>query len=83
MLLSVSRPRKSGPQVIVDRNGVGTALYEKSGFERKGANRRYALRDGGPVDTYSMARVSGWCLLLQRGVDLYLGAAAQGVGDGT
>ncbi len=40
-------------------NAAGVALYEKSGFEREGTHRRYAFRDGGFVDAYSMARVRG------------------------
>jgi putative acetyltransferase len=37
-------------------NAAGIALYEKFGFEREGTHRRYAFRDGGFVDAYSMAR---------------------------
>ena len=40
-------------------NAAGIALYEKFGFEREGTHRRYAFRDGGFVDAYSMARVRG------------------------
>ena len=39
-------------------NAAGIALYEKFGFEREGTHRRYAFRDGGFVDAYSMARVA-------------------------
>jgi putative acetyltransferase len=40
-------------------NVAGIALYEKFGFEREGTHRRYAFRDGGFVDAYSMARLKG------------------------
>ena len=40
-------------------NAAGIALYEKFGFEREGTHRRYAFRDGGYVDAYSMARLKG------------------------
>ena len=40
-------------------NAAGIALYEKFGFEKEGTHRRYAFRDGGYVDAYSMARVTG------------------------
>ena len=40
-------------------NAAGIALYEKFGFEREGTHRRYAFRDGGYVDAYSMARIRG------------------------
>lgn len=43
-------------KVYVD-NAAGIALYEKFGFEREGTHRRFAFRDGGFVDAYSMARV--------------------------
>jgi putative acetyltransferase len=36
---------------------VGITLYEKFGFEIEGTHRRYAFRDGGFVDAYSMARL--------------------------
>lgn len=42
--------------VYVD-NAAGIALYEKFGFEIEGTHRRFAFRDGGYVDAYSMARV--------------------------
>ena len=42
--------------VYVD-NAPALALYEKFGFEREGLLRRYALRDGGYVDAYAMARL--------------------------
>ena len=42
--------------VFVD-NAAGIALYEKFGFEREGTHRRFAFRDGGYVDAYSMARI--------------------------
>ena len=45
-------------EVFTD-NKPGIALYEKFGFEREGTHRRYAFRDGGYVDAYSMARVIG------------------------
>ncbi|MGH3144552.1 MAG: GNAT family N-acetyltransferase [Rubrobacter sp.] len=45
-------------RVYVD-NAAGIALYEKFGFEIEGTHRRFAFRDGGYVDAYSMARVSG------------------------
>jgi putative acetyltransferase len=38
---------------------VGIALYERFGFEIEGTHRRYALREGGLVDVYSMARLKG------------------------
>ncbi len=38
-------------------NAAGIALYEKFGFETEGTHRRYAFRDGGFVDAYSMARL--------------------------
>lgn len=44
--------------VYVD-NAAGIALYEKFGFEMEGTHRRYAFRDGGFVDAYSMARLKG------------------------
>ncbi len=40
-------------------NAAGIALYEKFGFEMEGTHRRYAFRDGGFVDAYSMARIRG------------------------
>lgn len=40
-------------------NPAGIALYEKFGFEIEGTHRRYAFRDGGYVDAYSMARLKG------------------------
>ena len=40
-------------------NAAGIALYERFGFEREGTHRRYAFRDGGFVDAYSMARLKG------------------------
>jgi len=40
-------------------NAAGIALYEKFGFETEGTHRRYAFRDGGFVDAYSMARLKG------------------------
>ena len=40
-------------------NAAGIALYEKFGFEIEGTHRRYAFRDGGFVDAYSMARLRG------------------------
>ena len=40
-------------------NAAGIALYEKFGFEMEGTHRRYAFRDGGFVDAYSMARLKG------------------------
>ncbi|QIN84799.1 GNAT family N-acetyltransferase [Rubrobacter tropicus] len=40
-------------------NAAGIALYERFGFEREGTHRRYAFRDGGYVDAYSMARLKG------------------------
>ena len=42
--------------VYVD-NAAGVGLYEKFGFVREGTHRRYAFRDGGFVDAYSMARI--------------------------
>lgn len=38
-------------------NAAGIALYERFGFEMEGTHRRYAFRDGGFVDAYSMARL--------------------------
>jgi len=40
-------------------NAAGIALYEKFGFRIEGTHRRYAFRDGGFVDAYSMARITG------------------------
>ncbi len=40
-------------------NPAGIALYKKCGFEIEGTHRRYAFRDGGYVDAYSMARLKG------------------------
>ena len=40
-------------------NAAGIALYEKFGFRIEGTHRRYAFRDGGFVDAYSMARLTG------------------------
>ena len=40
-------------------NEPAIRLYEKFGFEREGTHRRYAFRDGGYVDAYSMARLKG------------------------
>jgi putative acetyltransferase len=42
--------------VYVD-NAAALALYAKFGFAREGLLRRYALRDGGYVDAYAMARL--------------------------
>lgn len=42
--------------VYVD-NSAAVALYERFGFEIEGTYRRYAFRDGGFVDAYSMARI--------------------------
>jgi L-phenylalanine/L-methionine N-acetyltransferase len=42
--------------VYVD-NSPAVALYERFGFETEGTHRRYAFRDGGYVDAYSMARI--------------------------
>ena len=42
--------------VYVD-NSAAVALYERFGFEMGGTHRRYAFRDGGFVDAYSMARL--------------------------
>lgn len=41
-------------------NAAGIALYEKFGFEVEGTHRRFAFRDGGYVDAYSMARLRGF-----------------------
>jgi putative acetyltransferase len=38
-------------------NKAALALYEKFGFEIEGTHRRYAFRDGGYVDAYSIARI--------------------------
>ena len=38
-------------------NAAAIALYEKLGFEIEGTHRRYAFRNGGYVDAYSMARI--------------------------
>ena len=38
-------------------NERAIALYKRFGFEIEGTHRGYALRDGGYVDTYSMARI--------------------------
>jgi L-phenylalanine/L-methionine N-acetyltransferase len=38
-------------------NAAGIALYKKFGFEIEGTHRRYAFRNGGYVDSYSMARI--------------------------
>jgi len=43
-------------RVYVDNSAV-VALYERFGFETEGAHRRYAFRNGGYVDAYSMARL--------------------------
>jgi putative acetyltransferase len=43
--------------VVYADNAAGVALYEKFGFEVEGTHRRYALRDGGYVDAYAMARL--------------------------
>ena len=42
--------------VYVD-NSSAVALYKRFGFEIEGTHRRYAFRDGGFVDAYSMARL--------------------------
>lgn len=42
--------------VYVD-NSSAVALYKRFGFEIEGTHRRYAFRDGGFVDAYSMARI--------------------------
>lgn len=42
--------------VYVD-NAPALALYTRFGFEREGLLRQYALRDGGYVDAYAMARL--------------------------
>jgi len=56
---SLIRAWKYTSNLFVVRNDVGIALYEKFGFQREGTHRRYAFRDGGFVDAYSMARVRG------------------------
>ncbi len=56
---SLIRAWKYTSNLFVVRNDMGIALYEKFGFEREGTHRRYAFRDGGFVDAYSMARVRG------------------------
>ena len=38
-------------------NAAGIALYKKFGFEIEGTHRRYAFRNGGYADAYSMARI--------------------------
>jgi len=38
-------------------NKAALALYKKFGFEIEGTHRRYAFRDGGYVDAYSIARI--------------------------
>lgn len=43
-------------QVYTD-NAAGITLYEKFGFEVEGTHHRYAFRNGGYVDAYSMARL--------------------------
>ena len=43
-------------RVYVD-NPAAVALYERFGFEIEGTHRRYAFRNGGYVDAYSMARI--------------------------
>jgi putative acetyltransferase len=53
------RAWKYTSNLFVVRNDVGIALYEKFGFEGEGTHRRYAFRNGGLVDAYSMARVRG------------------------
>jgi putative acetyltransferase len=53
------RAWKYTSNLFVVRNDMGITLYEKFGFEREGTHRRYAFRDGGFVDAYSMARVRG------------------------
>jgi|SRR5215216_4518985 len=42
---------------VYSDNQAGIALYEKFGFEIEGTHRRFAFRNGGYVDAYSMARV--------------------------
>jgi L-phenylalanine/L-methionine N-acetyltransferase len=42
--------------VYVD-NSSAVALYKRFGFEIEGTHHRYAFRDGGFVDAYSMARI--------------------------
>jgi putative acetyltransferase len=42
--------------VYVD-NAPAIALYTRFGFEREGLLRQYALRDGGYIDAYAMARL--------------------------
>ena len=52
-----------GKQLNVDTNDYGyqvpraIALYKKFGFEIEGTLRRYAMRNGEYVDSYSMARL--------------------------
>lgn len=43
-------------RVYVD-NSPAVALYKRFGFEMEGTHHRYAFRNGGYVDAYSMARV--------------------------
>jgi L-phenylalanine/L-methionine N-acetyltransferase len=42
---------------VYSDNAAGIALYEKFGFEIEGTHHRYAFRNGGYVDAYSMARI--------------------------
>ncbi len=42
--------------VYVD-NAAAIALYRRFGFEMEGRHRGYAMRDGGYVDAFAMARV--------------------------
>ena len=56
---SLIRAWKYTSNLFVVRNDMGIALYKKFGFEMEGTHRRYAFRNGGFVDAYSMARVRG------------------------
>jgi putative acetyltransferase len=38
-------------------NEPALRLYKKLGFEIEGTHRKYAFRDGGYVDAYTMARI--------------------------